>query len=99
MRKGWPRQLKQASSPRQNSKESFLSAASRSSSSSEGFPNGPVIWITGTIATMTPPNEGNSATSFSPDGHVRERMNKAHEKAIGQIGIQRSGRCLRSTDG
>src|ERR1700722_10084113 len=100
MRKGWPRQLRQASSPRQNKKESFLSAASRSSSSNEGFPNGPFIWITGTIATMTPPSEGTSAIRlFIADGQLKVRMNRTHEKAIGQIGIQRNGRCLRSTDG
>src|SRR3984957_2923936 len=99
MRKGWPRQLRQASSPKQNKKESFLSAASRSSSSSEDLPNGPFIWIIGTIATMTAPSEGTSAIRFSADRQVRERMNREHEKAIGQIGIQRNGRCLRSTDG
>src|SRR6267154_1172822 len=95
---GWPRQLRKVSSPRQNRKESFLSAASRSSSSSEGFPNGPFIWIIGTVATMTAPSEGTSAARFSADGQVKERMNRVHEKAIGQTGIQRNGRCLRSTD-
>ena len=102
---GWPRQLRTASGQRQNRKESFLSVASRSSSFREGFPNGPLVWISGTIPTllhqiiimmtMTPSSE----TLCSAGGQVKEQINRAHEKAIGNIGLQRNGRCLRSTDG
>jgi hypothetical protein len=48
---------------------------------------------------MTTSSEGISAARFSADRQVKERMNRTHEKAIIQIGIQRNGRCLRSTDG
>lgn len=102
---GWPRQLRTARGQRQNRKESFLSAASRSSSFQAGFPNGPLVWIPGAIATVLPQKAtpmvmmAPGETPSSAGGQVKEKMNRAHEKAIGNIGLQRNGRCLRSTDG
>ena len=69
------------------------------------FSQRPAVWISGTIPTLLHQNiimmtmTPSSETLCSAGGQVKEQINRAHEKAIGNIGLQRNGRCLRSTDG
>ena len=97
---GLARQLRTGEQSRQKRKESFLSAASRCIFQRR-FSNGPSCRCPESCegsaqkATMTAQR---ARVTSSGGGQTRESTSRANEKAIGHIGIQRNGRCLRSVD-